>query len=92
MPGRFNLDMFSLRNGCNCVIGQIRGAEGIYMDGRETDSIFDEAISGGWLDLTFELAERYGFYAGHPRHYPYEYDLLDAEWQRLIAERQAVNA
>jgi hypothetical protein len=86
----FDLSRFSLRSGCNCVIGQLWTAAGNHSDW--DDDQFDSAIAAGWLDLDFDAAEQHGFYAGSPQDFEHfaEYRELQAEWVRVITERRAV--
>jgi hypothetical protein len=73
----FDLDRFSLADGCACVVGQLAGHD------------FDDAVDDGWLDLTYELAFNLGLFAGPPLQNEAEYQALEDEWRRVIAERRS---
>lgn len=77
----FDLNRFDLASGCNCVVGQLSG--------HAFDDVVSHQRSAGWFDLSYDLAEELGFYAGPAELVPHEYQALEDEWRRVIAERRS---
>lgn len=86
---RFDLAKFDLKSGCSCVVGQLWPQAG--GDPDHWDSAFDQAVNTAWLDLNWDTAVEYGFYAGSPfdGDHDAEYAELEREWRRVITERRA---